>query len=475
MATNRVFRSQRLGWLEGIRIFGVVSLLLYHAQLLFTGYAYTPQPTGLLDNLQRLVAPVEAFPDRGLLFHFLSIPPWFGFQFIDVFVLISGFSFVLSQQGRALKVADFLKLRMLRILFPFWTVAWLSCPILWAIGVATQTDTPGAWQLFHGIAFPLIFDYSGEALRSISETWGFMPLILSFALISPLLWYLLQRWGTTNLLLVCTFLTVGYRYLIIYQFDASPTYVLMEGSRNWQPFLLFFSQLSTFALGMVVAHLYCKGKGPIFWQAKRAFLMGISIYLVGFVCQFYRWGWVVADLLLPVGIFLCCLVIFRTIAHQSSLEFLLIGLGTHSYSYFLISSLVVDSVIKLVVQNNAPLYVLLLPVMIIGTLIFAVLADYCTPGVQRLLSGLLNDMDYVLMRVPVIRRRAWVPQVGDEVIYHGEVGWTVLKVEVLLDEREFLLCQLGNGQRSLWVNEDDLEPAGNAYHKREANKDSAFF
>jgi hypothetical protein len=79
------------------------------------------------------------------------------------------------------------------------------------------------------------------------------------------------------------------------------------------------------------------------------------------------------------------------------------------------------------------------------------------------------------MRAPVIRRRTWVPQVGDEVVYQSEAGWTILKVETLLDEREFLLCQLSNGQRSLWVNEDDLEPAGNAYHKREANKDSAFF
>jgi peptidoglycan/LPS O-acetylase OafA/YrhL len=475
MGNNRLSRLQRLSWLEGIRIFGVVSLLLYHAQLLFTGYAYTPQPTGLLDNLQRLVTPIDVFSNQGFLFQFLDIPVRFGFQFIDVFILISGFSLVLSQKGKTLNVASFLKRRALRILFPFWTVVWLSCPILWAVGVATHTDTPGAWQLFNGVAFPLIFDYSGDSLRSISSTWGLMPLILSFAVLSPFLWYLLQRWGITNLLLVSILLTVGYRFLIIYRFDAYPTYVLVDGARGWHPFLLFLSKLSTFVLGMAVAHIYCKGKGPILWRSQRALLVGLPIYAAGFICQFYKWGWVFADLLLPIGLSLCCLVVFRALAQQRQIESLFLELGTHSYSYFLISSLVVDSIIKLVIQDNGSLYILLLPVMVAGTLIIAVLADYFSPGVQRLLAGLLHDVDYVLMHAPVIRRHTWVPQVGDEVVYQNEAGWTILKVETLLDEREFLLCQLSNGQRSLWVNEDDLEPAGNAYHKREANKDSAFF
>ncbi|MBD2019077.1 acyltransferase family protein, partial [Leptolyngbya sp. FACHB-36] len=129
-------RSQRLAWLEGIRISAAVLLLLYHAQLLFTGYAYTPQPTGLLDNLQQLLS-VSGSPDAGPLTGILTAPIWFGFQFVDVFVLLSGFSLVLSLKGKPLEVGSFLKRRVLRILWPFWTVAWLSYPILWAIGTAT--------------------------------------------------------------------------------------------------------------------------------------------------------------------------------------------------------------------------------------------------------------------------------------------------------------------------------------------------
>ena len=42
--------TRRLAWLEGIRFFAAVALLIYHAQLLLTDYAYTPKPTGLVAN-----------------------------------------------------------------------------------------------------------------------------------------------------------------------------------------------------------------------------------------------------------------------------------------------------------------------------------------------------------------------------------------------------------------------------------------
>jgi len=32
-----------------------------------------------------------------------------------------------------------------------------------------------------------------------------------------------------------------------------------------------------------------------------------------------------------------------------------------------------------------------------------------------------------------------------------------LKVEQLLDEQEFYLCQVSNGKRTMWLSENDLE------------------
>jgi hypothetical protein len=150
-------------------------------------------------------------------------------------------------------------------------------------------------------------------------------------------------------------------------------------------------------------------------------------------------------------------------------------LGVQSYSYFLIHNFVIDRTINLVVDGDPSLYALLLPVMIVGTLVLAVLVNYVMPFLERLITGLLQDVDYVLSHTPERQHRAWSPQVGDRVRYAGKEGWTVLKLEKLLDEREFLLCQVSDGQRLLWVNEEDLEPIGNLDPRSEVNRNSTFF
>ncbi|MBF2029088.1 MAG: acyltransferase [Oscillatoriales cyanobacterium C42_A2020_001] len=458
MVNQRVDRSQRLAWLEGIRILAVVTLLLYHAQLRFTGYAYAPQPTGLHDNFNQLISVTHNLPEPALVIKLLGLPVWFGFQFIDVFVLISGFSLVLSLKGGELEVGKFLKQRLGRVLWTFWTIAWLAYPVLWAIAVATKTYFPNPWYIFAGISFPLVYTYNGELLMNTSGPWWLISLILSFILLFPLLWHLLHRWGASNLLVVSILITVGYRAMSVYIFGGHPSYVLWDSPARWHPFALFLAKLSTFVLGMVVAQAFLQGKGPIRWTAQRALGVGIVIYVVGFVCQFYRLGWLVSDLLLPIGLGLVCLVVSRWLTRWRWLSIGMITLGSHTYSYFLLHGLVVDRMLQLIVHGEPTRYALSLPVMMGGTLILAMIADYVTPLVRRIVVGLVRDVDYVLSTSPDLQRRVWDLRVGDEVCYRGEAGWTVLKVEKLWDEQEFLLCQVSDGRRSLWVNEDDLEP-----------------
>jgi peptidoglycan/LPS O-acetylase OafA/YrhL len=458
-------RGDRLAWLEGIRALAAVWLLVYHAQLLFSDYAYTPQPTGLSDNFHTLW--VEALPDllqRWPAYQAIALPAWFGFQFVDVFVLISGFSLVLSLRQQPIQVMRFLRRRLMRILWPFWSVAWLSYPILWAMGTATNSYVPTAWSIFAGSTFPLVFDYEGKLLLSTSGPWWFVPLILSFAVLFPFLWFLVQRWGGRNLLLVSVAVTLLYRLLAVYAFDGHPTYVIYQTDADWQPFLLVLAKLSTFVVGMLVGIGYLRQRGPVFWTAQRALGVGFPLYLVGFLCQFDRLGWVVVDLLLPLGLSLILMVIFRGLASWSSpISTGLRTLGRHSYTYFLVHNFVVDRTVKLVIQEDAMRYLILLPVMILGTLVIAVLVDYIAPLLQRIAAGLVKDLDYVLsLRLSEGRDRHWTPAVGDGVQFQGRGNWRVLKVERLLDETDFWLCQISNGKQSLWVNEIELEPTGNS-------------
>jgi hypothetical protein len=48
--------------------------------------------------------------------------------------------------------------------------------------------------------------------------------------------------------------------------------------------------------------------------------------------------------------------------------------------------------------------------------------------------------------------------VGDRVHYRGGEGWEVIKVEQVIHDGAFYLCQISDGHKALWVNENDLEP-----------------
>jgi peptidoglycan/LPS O-acetylase OafA/YrhL len=372
-------------------------ILLYHAQLLFTKSAFTPQPTGLLDNLQHLSAVgFHLWPNPWV--NMLSLPLWFGFQFLDVFVLISGFSLVLSLRGKLWETSSFLRHRLQRLLWPFWTVAWLSYPVLWLIGAVTHSYRPDAWHSFAGATFPLTSDYRGSLLLPTSGPWWFIPLVISFTLIFPLLWKLLQRWGALNLLLISTLLTVGYRALATYQLGGHPTYVILDTPAVEEPFQLFLAKLSTFVVGMVVAQAYSRDQGPLLWSQSRAMLLGMLLYAIGFICQFSRLGWIFADLLLPLGLSLVCMVGARSLARAHYTQLLMVKLGSHSYSYFLIHNLVVDRTLTLVVHGSGTLYSLLLPMMAVGTLVLAVLADYVRPLLKRLIINFLGHADCIFSK-----------------------------------------------------------------------------
>lgn len=395
MALKPSATIERIAWLEGVRIFAAVMILLYHAQLLMTHYAYTPQPTGLQENLRSLISASErlgipAWGTGGLL------PGWFGFQFVDVFVLMSGFSLVLSLKDQPLKIGTFLKRRSLRILMPFWTVAWLSYPVLWLIGTLTCSYIPHIWYFFAAITFPLLFDYSGELLLPISGPWWFVSLILSFTIIFPFLWSRLQQWRARNLLIVSTTITLGYRALAVYAFGGHPTYVILDTPANWFPFLAFLAKLSTFVVGMVVGQAYLQRRGPLFWRPLPALLVGLPIYMAGFVSQFYAIGWIGADLLTPIGLSLCCMAGFKGLEQLKPARPIMLWLGAHSYSYFLVHNFVVDRTINLFVQDTLWRYYLALPLMIIGALVLAQITDRLTPLLQRGLAIILKKIDSVL-------------------------------------------------------------------------------
>ncbi len=386
---------QRLAWLEGIRFFAAVVLLVYHAQLLLTDYAYTPKPTGLEANFSALWI-VSSRLAGDVVLRVVTSGMWFGYQFVDVFVLVSGFSLVLLLKGEAIRSGSFVVQRCLRILLPFWTVAAIAYPVLATIGVLTKSYIPDAWHVFAGLTFPLLFDYGGRLLLSTSGPWWFVPLILSFAVAFPGLWWLMERWGARNLLWVSCGITFIYRSLSVWVFDGHPTYVIVSAAASWFPFLSMLAKLSTFVLGMMVARQFQRGEGVIFWRDGRVLALAIPAYLLGFVGQFYRVGWVVDDFLIAIGLSLLCMVVFRHLCRLSWVSRSFVFLGSHSYSYFLVHNFVIDRTIRLWVHQDMNLYYQALPLMIVGTLGLSMVVDWVTPRVRRGVIAGFGAVDRIL-------------------------------------------------------------------------------
>lgn len=455
--TRRLNRSAvRLAWLDGLRFFAAVMILLYHAQLLFTQYRYTPQPTGVFQNLQQLTSEIGSLSTLTSWIHLLGTPALFGFQFVDVFVLLSGFSLMLATRQRSFDRLAFWQKRLSRLLWPLWTVALLSYPVLWAIGAATHSYIPDLWNLFAASTFPLLFDYRGSLLLPLSGPWWFIPLILSLTLCFPWLHRLMYRWGGRNLVAVSLVITLGYRALAIYVFGGQPTYTLLETANGALPFYVFLAKLSTFVVGMAAAQAYKHGRGVLFWPQKKALAVGIAVYTVGFVCQFYRLGWLVCELLVPLGLTLVCMVICRWLTAAVWSRQLVLNLGKYSYSFFLIHNFVVDRTLGLIVQGDAVRYAIAIPLMILGTLVLAAIVDTAMPLAKRIMSRLWQDVDYLLSRKPAVIVPGWVPLAGDTVRYLDQ-QWTVQAVEILLDDGNYYLCKIANPHQTRWVSQEQLQ------------------
>lgn len=378
----------RLVWLEFLRILAAIFVLLYHSQMWFTNWAFSPQPIGLTASWQLLQ---NLQPATGL--GWFSLPVWFGFQAVDFFVLVSGFGLMVSLKGKDLELQPFLQSRLLRLLWPFWTSAWLLYPSLWLVGSLTNSYYPDAWHTFSGSAFPLTFDYRGEPLLLTSGVWWFLPLIISLSLIFPLLWGCLQRWGATRFLLVTLLVTLLFRTLAVYYFGGHPIYTILFTPALEQPFKLFLSKLSTFAIGMVVGQTYLQGKGPLFWRCDLALLVGVLCYSSGMVTQFYKWGWVVCDLLTPIGLALLGMVFFRPLERISGLKPLLLLMGRASYTFYLLHDATMGRAISLYIKGNVERYHLLLPIMVGVTLLLAMGVDLITPWVKRGCLYLIQQVD----------------------------------------------------------------------------------
>jgi peptidoglycan/LPS O-acetylase OafA/YrhL len=320
----------RIAWIEILRVVSTFGILLYHTSLYYTNYAFSPSPAGLTANWQSLMAVlIEKFgANLNALVGFVAL---FGFQFLDVFILLIGLAMILSWRGEE-NYFDYLKRRWLRVLWPFWLAVLLTLILSALHHYFFGGYIAGAWQWFAAFTFPLAYDFHGSLLQQISGPWWFVPFMLAVVAVSPFMLNKLERWGIKNFLWFFGLLSLLFRLLSVYLFGAHINYSIMTTTVGEAPFLLIPAKIFLIALGMVFGKLIKEGR--LQFNRVGLFFGAVLIYMAGFVAQFSWIGWTFAEFLYAPAIVMIFYAVFLDIK-QGFFSELMVKLGTFSFSFFL--------------------------------------------------------------------------------------------------------------------------------------------
>jgi peptidoglycan/LPS O-acetylase OafA/YrhL len=318
-------------WIEITRVIAALGILFYHSSLYYTDYAYTPTPEGLSANWQTLSSVLTA--KFGYSFSTITgVISLFGFQFLDVFILLIGLTMALSWRGEE-SYLNYITRRWLRVLWPFWLAALFNLMLSALDSYFFEGYVAPSWNWFAAFTFPLAFDYHGKLIQHISGPWWFVPFMLTVIVVSPFMLKKAHEWGIKNFLLFFGLLTLIYRLLSIYVFGAHANYSTITTAVGDAPLLLIPAKIFLIALGIVFGKIIKEGKIP---ESKLQLFFGaLLLYIIGFLAQFYWLGWTIAECFYAPAIVILLYVVFSEVNNRIFTA-LMTKLGALSYSFFLI-------------------------------------------------------------------------------------------------------------------------------------------
>jgi len=215
--SGRVDATQRIAWIDGLRILGALMIFVYHFS---TDYERTfgASPTA------------ASFVNASW--------PHFNEWAISLFVILAGLSLTLAWRPLA-DVRGYLRRRAVRLLVPLWIIGVPYIVAGIALGLMTLPDLwkVPVWLSGFGAISPATF-------LPVSEAWWYVTVAFQCALIAPLVLWLVDRVGLAWSLLgmaLTTFLSLW----VIGQLPAEWHY-LTQG--------LVLARLIEFGVGVLAAH-----------------------------------------------------------------------------------------------------------------------------------------------------------------------------------------------------------------------------
>jgi len=298
--------------------------------------------------------------------------------FVHMFFVLSGYGLTLSLLKKGtVDWAAWARKRFRKIVVPYWvavviTFAVANLSLYWAPGGASYSWT----TLLAYLAFLRNFDVPGHAMN---PAFWFMPVLIGFYALFPLMFLVLKRLGITGLIAlsllvanvaIAVFVKGGYS---VEHQAASP---------------LFF--VDEFALGMVLACVAYHRPGQILRLMRfRYFLLGVSLYaLSGAIAEYRVFGYgssTYNDLLEAIGLYLALLYVCRRMsgAFPPAVLNVLNNMSRRSYPMYLIHWPVIAYVLKPVIGTWFSTEVGALP-MLMTSFVFVALMFILAQGIALL-------------------------------------------------------------------------------------------
>ncbi len=319
-------KIERLDWIDSLKAFAIIGILLNHAVESFRSYPWFSNPSeSWLPFAERMS---NLFPkDGSIILRLIQFLGWLGDMGPGIFILVSGLTLTISAFNKPFNKIDFYKKRALRI-YPLYITIHLITIVVAVLYFHWNINPKSAIQSMLGLRF------TDSLFWYLNPSWWFIWLIIQFYIVFPLLFNILKKYGPKYFLILTLVIT------LISRTSGVLGYTFGVDLEKWMTGLFAGTRLFEFTFGMFVGFLIQTKNfrlTQILNDKIKFSAFSVFIYIVGFIASWTYFGSIFSNFLITIGLsgifYSAYELIFRG---SKTMEAPILWIGRNSFSAFLI-------------------------------------------------------------------------------------------------------------------------------------------
>ncbi|MCL4384268.1 acyltransferase family protein [Patescibacteria group bacterium] len=302
----------------------IAFIVFYHYFLELSRFHLRPIVGSLSTNISRLfILPWSI--KLSLVVNPLSAIFSFGWEFVGVFLFLSGFTLYYSKKTSPPSTNSFL-VKRLRSLVPAWQIAIAFAFVInlifsWVFRsyIITVPSTKIVDYLYL-LLYPVVVDSAFQRIPGVNPSLWFMSLLFQFYLIFEVVYLFCQKYGIKKVFWFSLLIDIFSRVILVFVLNGIPSSLSAGVPKNYQAFTLFPARLFEFVAGMYLAQIFIDTGSFKTLTKKYALPVGIIFWLLGNMCNYFVAGWVLSDTLLTIGLVIIVfngLALFKDFKHNT--------------------------------------------------------------------------------------------------------------------------------------------------------------